>query len=329
MPPFVLDVNSKQPLSAVENNNNAKEAKVFTLPSVSSSTSSTTSTATAAFLNRRRNSILVALFALALVAVFLASCESSGNTSNAARTHEASGRPLRRSSLGTASVSSSSSVLSSSSSPPSHSQRQRRRPPPSAEASAIATALSSSSSGEELKTDAAYPLATLRSPLLTPAELLTLQHYARGASAYVEWGSGASTVLAAPMARRAVSIENQVSWFGFFSRESRFFLQNRRAAVSFSSFSRSSSFSHFPTSLFCLKTLSHSFSSCPFLIISLSCFSRFLALARSISSSSPSPPIFPSVNLLPLPSLPQNSTPLPSSPPSTCFRSPHYPKIQP
>ena len=51
----------------------------------------------------------------------------------------------------------------------------------------------------------------MRAPLLTPAELFTLQHYARG-SVYAEWGSGASTVLAAPMARRAVSIENQKSW---------------------------------------------------------------------------------------------------------------------
>jgi len=60
-------------------------------------------------------------------------------------------------------------------------------------------------------TDAEVPLVTPRLPLLTAAELLTLQYYARD-SMYVEWGSGASTTLVAPLAHQAVSIENQKAW---------------------------------------------------------------------------------------------------------------------
>ena len=49
-------------------------------------------------------------------------------------------------------------------------------------------------------------------PLLTTLELLTLQTYARNTPLYVEWGSGASTSLVAPMAQRAVSIDNNAEW---------------------------------------------------------------------------------------------------------------------
>lgn len=91
-----------------------------------------------------------------------------------------------------------------------HQSRQRRRPAPSAEAAVIAMALSLATPRGN-GTDAEVPLATPRAPLLTTAELLTLQYYARN-SMYVEWGSGASTTVAAPMARRAVSIENQKAW---------------------------------------------------------------------------------------------------------------------
>jgi hypothetical protein len=80
----------------------------------------------------------------------------------------------------------------------------QRHPLPPADSAVIAAVLSR-------KAGTGFPLAVVRKPLLTSAELLTLQHYARGSS-YVEWGSGASTVLAAPLARRAVSIENQKSW---------------------------------------------------------------------------------------------------------------------
>lgn len=49
-------------------------------------------------------------------------------------------------------------------------------------------------------------------PLLTTLELLTLQTHVRGARLYVEWGSGASTSLVAPLARAAVSIDNNAEW---------------------------------------------------------------------------------------------------------------------
>jgi sRNA-binding protein len=43
-------------------------------------------------------------------------------------------------------------------------------------------------------------------PAMTPGEALTLAWYASQASMYVEYGSGASTVQAAPLARKALSI---------------------------------------------------------------------------------------------------------------------------
>ena len=50
-------------------------------------------------------------------------------------------------------------------------------------------------------------------PLLSAAELATLQYYVRGKDTYMEWGSGASTVMVAPLAGRgAWSVENQASW---------------------------------------------------------------------------------------------------------------------
>ena len=49
-------------------------------------------------------------------------------------------------------------------------------------------------------------------PVMTEAEALTLQWYASQAATYVEYGSGASTVLAAPLAGRALSIDNSVPW---------------------------------------------------------------------------------------------------------------------
>lgn len=49
-------------------------------------------------------------------------------------------------------------------------------------------------------------------PAMTPGEALTLAWYASQANTYVEYGSGASTVQAAPLARRALSIENGVPW---------------------------------------------------------------------------------------------------------------------
>jgi hypothetical protein len=53
---------------------------------------------------------------------------------------------------------------------------------------------------------------SLPQPLLTTLELLVLMHHVRGAAQYVEWGSGASTSLVAPLARRALSLENGVAW---------------------------------------------------------------------------------------------------------------------
>jgi hypothetical protein len=47
---------------------------------------------------------------------------------------------------------------------------------------------------------------------LTELELLTLQHYVRLVDTYLEWGSGASTELVAPLARRAFSIESSQAW---------------------------------------------------------------------------------------------------------------------
>lgn len=54
--------------------------------------------------------------------------------------------------------------------------------------------------------------ASLPTPLLTTLELLTLQSHVRGAGVYVEWGSGASTSLVAPLAARAFSIDNNREW---------------------------------------------------------------------------------------------------------------------
>ena len=49
-------------------------------------------------------------------------------------------------------------------------------------------------------------------PAMTPGEALTLAWYASQAATYVEYGSGASTVQAAPLAGRALSVENGVAW---------------------------------------------------------------------------------------------------------------------
>jgi hypothetical protein len=181
-----------------------KGAKVFIQPFVSSS-SLPVSAAAAPQLIKNRNgrrahsTLALALTLLALVAIAVAAWGSSRGPQPPPSYAEAAGElPPRLSSLP------SSSVCSRL--PP-----RRRRPLPSAEAAVVAAALASAHDTEETKSDAAFPLAVVRAPLLTPAELFTLQHYARG-SVYAEWGSGASTVLAAPMARRAVSIENQKSW---------------------------------------------------------------------------------------------------------------------
>jgi hypothetical protein len=45
-------------------------------------------------------------------------------------------------------------------------------------------------------------------PVMKPAEAFTLQWYASQACTYVEFGTGASTILAAPLANTAMSIEN-------------------------------------------------------------------------------------------------------------------------
>jgi hypothetical protein len=47
---------------------------------------------------------------------------------------------------------------------------------------------------------------------MTPGETLTLAWYASQAGVYVEYGSGASTVQAAPLAAKALSIENAAPW---------------------------------------------------------------------------------------------------------------------
>ena len=52
----------------------------------------------------------------------------------------------------------------------------------------------------------------LPKPAMSAHEFLTAQYYVRGRRTYLEWGSGASTVLLAPLARRAVSAENQAAW---------------------------------------------------------------------------------------------------------------------
>ena len=49
-------------------------------------------------------------------------------------------------------------------------------------------------------------------PVMTPGEVLTLQWYASQGRTYVEYGSGASTMWVAPLAARALSIENQAQW---------------------------------------------------------------------------------------------------------------------
>lgn len=49
-------------------------------------------------------------------------------------------------------------------------------------------------------------------PHLTTLELLTLQTHVRGSNLYIEWGSGASTSLVAPLAAHAVSIDNNAEW---------------------------------------------------------------------------------------------------------------------
>ena len=179
-----------------------KGAKVFIQPFVSSSSLPVSAAAAPQLIknrNGRRARSTLALTLLALVAVAVAAWGASrGPQPPPSYAEAAEELPPRLSSLPSSSVSSRL--------PP-----RRRRPLPSAEAAVVAAALASAHDTEETKSDAAFPLAVVRAPLLTPAELFTLQHYARG-SVYAEWGSGASTVLAAPMARRAVSIENQKSW---------------------------------------------------------------------------------------------------------------------
>ena len=173
-----------------------RDAKAFMQPSVSSS-SLPAAPASPSFnrsSSRRARSILaLALTLLALVFVAVAAWGPSRG-------------PQPPSSRDEAGVLPRPSPLSSSVFPP---PPARRRPLPSASAAVVAVALASAEDEDNKKSDAGFPLAVVRAPLLTQAELLTLQHYARG-SVYAEWGSGASTVLAAPMARRAVSIENQV-----------------------------------------------------------------------------------------------------------------------
>jgi hypothetical protein len=52
----------------------------------------------------------------------------------------------------------------------------------------------------------------LPSPALVYIDLLTMQFYARGARRYLEWGSGGSTSLVAPLAQRAWSVDNNKEW---------------------------------------------------------------------------------------------------------------------
>jgi len=56
------------------------------------------------------------------------------------------------------------------------------------------------------------PFDRFLQPVMTVDEALTLQWYASQAATYVEYGSGASTVWAAPLAGRALSIENHAPW---------------------------------------------------------------------------------------------------------------------
>ncbi|PRW50975.1 hypothetical protein C2E21_5537 [Chlorella sorokiniana] len=49
-------------------------------------------------------------------------------------------------------------------------------------------------------------------PLFTARELLTLQYYVRGAERYLEWGSGTSTFIVGPMAKRSWSVDNHKPW---------------------------------------------------------------------------------------------------------------------
>jgi hypothetical protein len=52
----------------------------------------------------------------------------------------------------------------------------------------------------------------LPSPALAFIDLLTMQFYTRGARRYLEWGSGGSTSLVAPLAQRAWSVDNNKEW---------------------------------------------------------------------------------------------------------------------
>ena len=82
----------------------------------------------------------------------------------------------------------------------------QKRTPPSPFVATVAPAV------RPVALEAANTAPSFPEPLLTTLELLTLQTYARRAELYVEWGSGASTSLVAPMARRAVSIDNNKEW---------------------------------------------------------------------------------------------------------------------
>jgi hypothetical protein len=52
----------------------------------------------------------------------------------------------------------------------------------------------------------------LPTPALAFIDLLTMQFYTRGARRYLEWGSGGSTSLVAPLAQRAWSVDNNKEW---------------------------------------------------------------------------------------------------------------------
>lgn len=193
---FPFSKQNSAPLGGARISDNEKEAKVFMQLCASSSSASPQLKHRSSRRARSVAALALTLLAIALVAV--AAWGSSARSSQLLSSFD-EGVPPRFASLSSSSVSSSSSHL-----PP-----PRRRSLPSASAAVVAAAIASAGDEANAKSDAGFPLAVIRAPLLTPAELFTLQYYARGSS-YVEWGSGASTVLVAPMARRAVSIENQV-----------------------------------------------------------------------------------------------------------------------
>ena len=157
--------------------------------------------------DRRRSPVRAAgLFCLtlALVAVFIVfavpGSTTRGNavatrTRTAAKPSEPAREapsivsPLTSAALSSSSSSSSTSPRSSTSPPSSRHQHQgpqrllRRRPPPSTNAVVVEASLSLAAfPGSSSRPDAEFPPAVPRSPLLSTAELLTLQHYARGST---------------------------------------------------------------------------------------------------------------------------------------------------